>query len=336
MSEGTIRLPGLADVAKEAGVSQSTASKALNGRTDVNEETRERVSNVARKLGYSPSPVARALGSGSTSTVGVMTSDLDGRFALPILMGVEDALGADRVLSVLANARGDETRERRLVEMLVKHRVDGIIVIGRQNDPRPSLGELPVPVVYAYSESENPEDISITIDNYNIGQMAADHLSAIGRTRIAHISGEPGHLAAVHRLDGFLNGLQARSLELVGAPLFGLWTEGWGRVAMEQILEREDVDAVFCASDQLARGAVDTLYEHGLRVPEDIAVLGVDNWTVIAESARVPLTTIDLNLKRLGRMAAARLMSTLTGDPQHGVEHLGGLLIHRRSTVPMR
>lgn len=330
------KMPGLADVAEQAGVSQSTASKALNGRSDVNEDTRERVLEVARKLGYSPSPIARALGTGATSTVGVMTSDLEGRFALPILMGVEDALGADRVLSVLANARGDETRERRLIEMLLQHRVDGIIVIGRQNDPRPSLGPLPVPVVYAYSGSEDPDDCSITIDNKGIGRMAAEHLIAVGRTRIAHISGEPGHIAAGQRLEGLEAELAEHGLELVAPPQFGLWTEGWGRVAMERLLKEGEVDAVFCASDQLARGAVDTLYEHGLKVPEDIAVIGVDNWSVIAENARVPLTTIDLNLKKLGRMAAARLMAAVEGRPHHGVEYLSGSLVHRRSTVPTR
>lgn len=336
--EGTqARTPSLADVARVAGVSPSTASKALNARTDVNDVTRARVARVARELGYSPNPVARALGKGPTGTVGVVTSDLEGRFALPMLMGVEDALGTDQVLTFLCDARGDEVREQRLIHTLLERRVDGIILVGRQTDPRPSLGPLPVPVVYAYSESEDPADCSVTVDNVQVGRIAGEHLLAIGRSRIAHISGEVGHGAATRRLEGFVRALEAARVEVVGGPHFGNWTEGWGRGAMARILdEHPDVEAVFCASDQIARGAVDTLYEMGKAVPDDVAVMGVDNWSVIVEASRVPLTTVDMELKRLGRVAAARLTAAMAGTPRSGVERLGGRVIARSSTVPQR
>ncbi|MFT3888510.1 MAG: LacI family DNA-binding transcriptional regulator [Arachnia sp.] len=292
---------------------------------------------MAKRLGYVPSPVARALGSGPTSTVGVVTSDLEGRFALPILMGVEDALGTDSVLTFLCDARGDDVRERRLVDMLLKHRVDGIVLVGRQTDPRVSLGPLPVPVVYAYSESESPDDCSVTVDNAAIGRIAGEHLVGLGKRNIAHISGEPGHSAAILRLAGFTEVLERTGLELARPPLFGLWTEGWGRAAMELLLDSgTPLDAVFCASDQLAIGALDTLYERGLRVPDDIAILGVDNWEVLAENARVPLTSIDMSLKRVGRLAAQRVMEAAAGRPSRGREVVQGRLVHRKSTIPSR
>lgn len=327
----------LAEVAKVAGVSLSTASKALNGRADVRDATRERVQAVARNLGYSPNPVARALGTGQTSTVGVVTSDLDGRFALPILMGVEDALGVDKVLTFLCDARGNEEREGTLLEMLFRHKVDGVVMVGRQNDPRPSLGALPVPVVYAYAESDDPHDCSVSVDNYYIGLLAAEHISSLGRQRIAHISGERGHGAAASRAAGFVDGLKAVGLELHNGPLFGLWTEGWGRAAMGELLdEGTPPDAVFCASDQLARGVIDAVIARGKRVPEDVAVLGVDNWAVFAENAQVPLTTIDPNLEKVGRIAAKRLLKAIKGDLRPGLERVKGSLVHRRSTIPSR
>lgn len=326
---------GLIDVAKRAGVSVSTASKALNGKRDVSAETVERVENAARELNYRPNPIARGLGSGSTGTVGILTSDLEGRFALPILMGVEDAFGMDRVLTFLCDARGDEVREARLVELLLEHRVDGIVVVGRQPDPRPPIRDLPVPVVYAYAPSQVESDCSVVVDNVAIGRLAAEHLLASGRRRIAHVSGEVGHGAALERFRGFSERLHADSLAPVGEPLFGLWTEQWGREATRRILgSGEQVDAVFCASDQLARGAIDALVEAGLDVPGDVAVIGVDNWEVIAEGASVPLTTIDMRLQRLGRVAASQLASAIGGELQSGITRLEGVVVHRRSTIP--
>lgn len=323
------------DVAKAAGVSMSTASKALNDRVDVSTGTRDRVQSVASELGYIPNALARALSGGPTSTVGVITSDLEGRFALPILMGVEDALGTDRVLTFLCDARGDEMREERLLRALLDRRVDGIIMVGRQTDPRPSLGqELPVPVVYAYSESDDERDYSVTVDNHRVGCIAAEHLLSLGRTRIAHISGEPGHGAAKLRLDGLRDTIVAAGHELAGQPLFGEWSEGWGRAATAALLDSGvEFDAIFGASDQLARGAIDTLRERGMDVPRDVAVLGVDNWAVLAENARTPLTTVDLRLQRLGRVAAARLLSARSGKKVTGVELLDSTLVIRNSTL---
>ncbi len=147
----------LSEVAKLARVSVSTASKAINGRGDVSEETRRRVVETADRIGFTPNQLARSLLAGRTGTVGLLTSDLEGRFVLPILMGAEDAFGAGQVNVFLCDARGDAIREQHQLKALLKRRVDGIIVVGRQTDARPSLGHsLPVPVVYAYAPSPCP------------------------------------------------------------------------------------------------------------------------------------------------------------------------------------
>src|SRR3954468_17669887 len=200
----------LSDVAKAAGVSLSTASKALNGRDEVSGITRQRVVDAAKKMSFTPSQVARSLLAGRTGTVGLLTSDLEGRFVIPILMGAEDAFGAGEVNVFLCDARGDAIREQYHLRALLNRRVDGLIVVGERTNPRRSLGqEIPVPVVYVYAPSDDPADLSLTPDNTGAGRLAVQHLVAGGRTRIAHISGDPAYAAAQDRAVGVRSALQA-------------------------------------------------------------------------------------------------------------------------------
>ena len=329
----------LADVAKAAGVSLSTASKALNGRDEVSAITRQRVVDAARKMSFTPSQVARSLLAGRTGTVGLLTSDLEGRFVIPILMGAEDAFGAGEVNVFLCDARGDAIREHYHLRALLNRRVDGIIVVGSQTDPRPSLGhDLPVPVVYAYAPSEDPTDLSITPDNEAGGREAIEHLVSVGRSRIAHITGDPSYAAARDRVTGSLAALRAAGLEPVGDVMFSNWSERWGRDATAALLARyPDVDGIVCGSDQIARGALDTLRDLGRSVPEDVAIVGFDNWEILATNARPELTSIDANLQELGRTAALRVFDAIAGEEvEYGTTHLPVKLVIRGSTIPRR
>jgi len=331
------RTTTLTDVARLAGVSVATASKALNGRSQVRAETRQRVIEAAERLAFRPNQVARGLLAGRTGTVGLLTSDLEGRFSIPILMGAEDAFGAGEVAVFLCDARGDTIREQHHVRALLGRRVDGLIVVGSRTDPRPSLGRgLPVPVVYAYAPSEDPADLSIVPDNVDAGRIAVEHLLACGRTRIAHITGDPGYLAARERADGARAALADAGLALVGEPLFAEWSEGWGRAATAMLLERHpDVDAVLCGSDQIARGVVEILRERGHRVPEDVAVMGFDNWQILTSASRPPLTSVDMNLEQVGRAAAQALFGAIDGAPRSGVETLPCRVVIRGSTASL-
>jgi LacI family transcriptional regulator len=334
---GRLRRATLADVAKLAGVSVSTASKALNGRSHVRAATRSRVFEAAQQLSFSPNTLARGLLAGRTGTVGLLTSDLEGRFIIPILMGTEDAFGAGKVNGFLCDARGDAIREQHHVQALLSRQVDGLIVVGSRTDPRPSLGrDLPVPVVYTYAPSEDPDDLSIICDNVGAGRLAVEHLIACGRTRIAHITGEPGYGASRERAHGALEALADAGLPLVGDVRYGAWSEGWGRAAAAMLLDQHpEVDAIFCGSDLVARGVMDTLRERRRDVPGDIAVIGFDNWEVLSTNARPPLTSIDMNLKELGRVAARALFAALDGSPRSGIEALPCRVIIRSSTAPL-
>src|SRR5256885_14708208 len=165
------------DVALLAGVSVGTASKALNGRGQLRDATRERVQTAAQQLGFRPNDLARSLLRGRTYTVGLLTSDSFGRFSIPVPPGIEDALGAGSIAVYLCDARGDRVRERHYLDGLLARRVDGIIVSGRRADPRPPLGaDVPVPVVYAYSQSTSEQDLAVVPDVAHGGRLAAEHL----------------------------------------------------------------------------------------------------------------------------------------------------------------
>ncbi|WP_229073311.1 LacI family DNA-binding transcriptional regulator [Actinoplanes sp. DH11] len=329
----------LRDVARLAGVSVATASKALNGQPQVRAETRARVVRAAEQLSFSPNTLAQGLITQRSGTVGLLTSDLEGRFSIPILMGAEDAFGSDQTSVFLCDARGDAIREKHHLRALLSRRVDGLIVVGARPDTRPSLGrDLPVPVVYAYSPSDDPADLSLVTDNVGGGRMAVDHLIRCGRRRIAHITGDPGYGAAQDRARGALGRLSEENLELAGGEVwFGMWSEAWGRGATRMLLERcPDVDAIFAGSDEIARGVLDVLHEERIDVPSQVAVIGFDNWTILAANARPPLTTVDLNLEQLGRIAAQRLSAAMDGTPGSGVETIPGRLVTRESTAPLR
>ncbi|THV36990.1 LacI family DNA-binding transcriptional regulator [Glycomyces buryatensis] len=331
------RAATLSDVARLAGVSVATASKALNGRNHVHAQTRARVLEAAQQLSFSPNSLARGLLAGRSGTVGLLTSDLVGRFSLPILMGAEDAFGAGQVSVFLCDARGDAIRERHHVQALVSRRVDGLIVVGSSTDPRPPLVEgVDVPVVYAYAPSEDPADLSIVPDNVGAGRMAVEHLIACGRTRIAHISGDRDYSAARDRVVGAEAALEAAGLEPVGEVAYGTWSEGWGRAAAGLVLDRHpELDAILCGSDQVARGVLDTLRERGRAVPEDVAVMGFDNWEVVATGSRPGLTSVDMNLEELGRTAARAMFDAIDNEHARGVQTTQCRVVIRGSTAPV-
>ena len=332
------RRPGqatIADVAALADVSVGTASKALNGRGQLRVETRERVLAAAEQLGFHPNALARGLLAGRSYTVGLITTDSFGRFTIPIMLGVEDALGAGQISVFLCDGRDDPIREQHYIRTLLGRRVDGIVVTGRRADPRPPIGAgLPVPVVYAMTQSTNPQDCSVAPDDEEGGRLAVGHLLATGRTRIGHITGPERFLAARLRTEGAARTLANAGLELAGpGPLYGEWSEAWGRHATAILLRAApDIDAIFCGSDQIARGVADALRESGRRIPADVALVGYDNWEVLAAACRPPLTTVDMNLTQLGRYAAELLLAAIDGNPAHGLHRLGCRLVVRDST----
>lgn len=324
----------LADVAAQTGVSVGTVSKVLNGRGQIAEGTRQRVAAVATELGLSVRAETRAVPPGRSFLVGVLSTDAYGRFTIPILTGAEDTFGPGEVSMLLAESRGDPIRETHYVQTFLKQRVDGIVVTGRSSDPRPSIsGLLGVPAVYALAPSLDPGDVSIVPDDEAGAARAIDHMLGSGRRSIAIVSGARRHTASSHRVDSAKRAIAAAGATLVGGDaLYGEWSERWGYEAATRLLGSE-LDGVFCTSDQIARGVVDCLREAGIAVPTQVGVVGVDNWTVITEAARPSITSVDLNLREVGRQAADLLMRMIQGDEvAGGVRTAECFLVPRQST----
>lgn len=326
----------LSDVADRAGVSVATASKALNGRAEVAADTRERVIRAAADLRFQPNVLASGLISGRTRTVGLLTDELGGRFSIPILLGAENALGNGQMSVLLCDARGDAIRRQHYIRTLLARQVDGFIVVGDSNDVSPSLTQdIPVPVVYAYAESVDPRDLSIIADDEGGARLAAEYLVLHGRRRIGHITGPDSYRAARDRAAGLRAVLNEAGLSPANDPLFGEWSQRWGRHAARLLVAAcPDVDAIFCGNDQVAAGVTDAIRDLGRRIPEDVAIVGYDNWEDFAAECRPPLTTVDLNLEQLGATAVNHLLAALDGNANSGVIRQHGRLVVRESTGP--
>jgi LacI family transcriptional regulator len=173
-------------------------------------------------------------------------------------------------------------------------------------------------------------------DDKDGGALAIRHLLSTGRTTIGHVTGPRRFRAAVLRAAGAEQALAAAGLGLAGGQArYGEWTEEWGRRGVDLLVRNAPgLDAIFCGNDQIARGVADRLRETGLRVPQDVALVGFDNWGVIATACRPPLTTVDMNLRQLGRAAGERLLAAVDGRPGSGLQFLPCSLVVRESSRP--
>ncbi len=330
--------PTIRDVARIAEVSIGTASKALNAGGRLSQETREKVLRVAGEIGYRPNDLAQSLHRAKSRTIGIISNDSFGRFTFPIVEALEERLADERIAVFMCNATDDPTRERQHLDQLLGKRIDGLVVTARRADKRPPIGPFAhgLPVIYVFSQAGDPDALCLLPDDEGGAVLAVEHLAKLGRTRIAHITG-PEHFEAVRlRRAGYLSALAAAGLPAIdGFYLSGVWSEAWGRDAVARLFGGPELlpDALFCGNDQIARGAADALRERGIGVPSDVAIVGFDNWELMTLAARPPLTSIDMNLKALGREAGDRLIDMISGKRVSGVQRRPCSLVVRESSV---
>ncbi|WP_288200163.1 LacI family DNA-binding transcriptional regulator [uncultured Pleomorphomonas sp.] len=317
-------------VAALAGVSISTASKALNGSGRMSAETRERVKRVAQEVGFRPNALARGLITKRSFTIGLLTNDTYGRFTLPVMAGVSEELVGHGVSVFLCAIEDDPERARVHVDAMLDKSVDGIIASGKRLDRQlpVDLSGLAVPVVYAFSKG--PADgVTLRSDDEQGARLAVRCLIDAGCRRIVHVTGPKSFLSVGERANAYRAAVD-------GPPevLHGVWSEAWGHEAVARLWERDGQkpDGIFCGNDQIARGVVDGLRERGVRVPDDVAVVGFDNWDIVAAQTRPPLTTVDMNLKTLGREAGRLVLAMSEGrEVQPGIRKLPCSLVIRQS-----
>lgn len=318
------------DVAAAAGVSISTASKALNNTGRMAEETRDRVKRMAAEIGFRPNALAKSLLSNRSFTIGLLTNDTYGRFTLPVMAGITEALADHGVSVFLCTIEDDPALGKVHVDAMLDKHVDGIIASGKRIDRRlpVDLSNLPVPVVYAFTEGA-PDSVTFCADDFQGATLAVKRLIELGRRRIAHVTG-PESFVSVRERSRAYRGLVGDAFPV----LYGEWSEAWGHEAIAKLwmAPGPKPDGIFCGNDQIARAAVDGLRERGVRVPEDVSVIGFDNWEIVAAQTRPPLTTVDMNLKALGREAGLTVLALAEGHAvEPGIRTLPCELIIRQS-----
>jgi LacI family transcriptional regulator len=271
-------------------------------------------------------------------TVGILSNDSFGRFTFPIVEALEDRLADQGIAVFMCNATDDPARERRHLDQLLGKRIDGLIVTARRSDKRPSVSShvRDLPVIYVFAQADDPDALSLLPDDEGGARLAVEHLVSLGRKRIAHLTG-PAHFEAValrHR--GYSAALAHAGLpELPGFFRNGKWSEASGREAVAALFDgsMEPPDGLFCGNDMIARGAVDELRDRRISVPDAVSVVGFDNWDVMAAGSRPPLSSIDMNLKTLGREAGERLIAMIGGERMTGVHRLPCTLVVRESSA---
>ncbi|MGV9253434.1 LacI family DNA-binding transcriptional regulator [Streptomyces sp. NPDC003697] len=336
----TASRPTLEAVAARAGVSRATVSRVVNGAEGVREPLAERVRRAVEELGYVPNQAARSLVTKRHDAVAVIIAEPETRvFADPFfglqLRGICKELTAhdSQVVLLLTEGRDDHARVGRY---LAGGHVDGALVFSLHlDDPLPELIRTAgVPTVFGgrpgWSEGAPPPAAApggaegsagvayVDSDNRGGAREAVRHLARLGRTRIGHITGPLDQTSAVDRLDGYRDVMGGTDPGLIVQSDF---TVAGGERAMRVLLDRcPGVDAVFAANDLSAAGALRVLRERGLRVPEDVAVIGFDDMLPVAEQTDPPLTTVRQNIEEMGRLMARLLLRGLDrlGDPSDG------------------
>lgn len=335
LRKGSVAEPvTLREVATAAGVSVATASKALNGQGRMTPETRSRIRETAEKMGFRPNALAQSLLRKRSFTVGLLTNDTYGRFSLPLMAGISEALVDKGVSVFLCNVEDDPRLAQLHVNAMLDKRVDGIIATGKRIDRRlpVDLSDLGIPAVYAFTEPD-PNAPAFVADEAEGVRLAIEHFVKLGRKRIAHVTG-PASFSVVHlRADAYREAVATAGLRAY-EPLLGPWSEAWGHEAVSRLFDRagEKPDAISCGNDQIARGVIDALRERGISVPGEVGVIGFDNWEIMAAQSRPPLTSVDMNLSVLGREAGLALLSLVEGQKaEAGIRKLPCRLVVRES-----
>lgn len=300
------------DVAQRAKVSISTVSRVLNNRDRVHPETRERILRAMRELRYQPSAMARGLANQRTHTLGFVIPTISDPFFMEIVRGVEDA-ASSAGYSLLVASQAQTTEHSRYSQLLNQRRVDGVILVAIEVQRYDIEGVLQSGIPVALIQQEiGPGIPTFVADNYGGACQVTEHLLHCGHRRIAYISGSNHTPDNGERLRGVRDTLATHGLRLPANRIAsGNYLRGSGYEAMTRLLEQTELpDAVFAANDQMAGDALIALQERGLRVPDDIAVVGFDD-VPLASYVTPPLTTVRQPAYELGLRAAEFVLGAL-------------------------
>lgn len=325
------------DVAERAGVSKQTVSAIINNKPGITAETTARVNAAIQDLGYRPYALARSLRTGQTHTLALIVTDINNPSFSTIASAAEDIAHSFGYSLVLYNTHDDPEREANYLRTVSQRWMDGVIFVatGDQMTSLEFLNQADIPTVAIDRIPMGYMGPSITLDNNKTGRMAAEYLLQLGHRRFAHISGPRKLLLARERLVGFENRLHESNVDPKNLLTFeGDWGCASGYSAMQQFLSSPTrPSAVFAANDRMAIGAIQAAQDAGLRVPQDISIMGVDDIEVAAFQSPA-LTTIRQSFIEMANLCVNLLIDILNGkEPENNQLLIEPMLVERKSTM---
>jgi len=325
MADATIR-----DVARRAQVSVASVSRVLNRLENVSEETRNRVTDAVRELGYVPHAGARSLSLAKTNAIGVVLPDFHGEFFSEIVRGMDREASRHGYMLLLSNVHAGSEQSANAMRAM-RGRVDGLVILAPHLTEEELADAVPsrTPAVLINTRGVAGGHPGVRLDNAAGAEAVAEHLVSLGRKRIIHIAGAAGNIDAIERADAFKAALEKRgvAVEIVQ----GDFAEESGEAAIDALLKSgRKFDAVFAGNDMMASGALQALNRAGVRVPEEVAVVGFDD---IPLARHIGLTTVQVHIAELGERALDRLLAILAGDEDSGGQELHKPELVIRSTT---
>jgi LacI family transcriptional regulator/LacI family repressor for deo operon, udp, cdd, tsx, nupC, and nupG len=332
----------IADIARVAGVSHTTVSRALRESSLISVETRERIQKLAYEMGYTPNAIAQSLQTRQTSTIGLVVTSIADPFFGDVMKGVEEVARAAGFSVLLSASYNDPQQAISIIETFHRRRVDGIIVASSRitNGHHLQLRTIRIPTVFINSELADNALHWITVDDRQGTRMAVEHLLSLGHRAIGYIGSSGRPLSNQQRLQGYRDalagaGLEAREEWIVIAPGEAAAQEedlSAGRQSLPQLLAA-GVTAIFCYNDMSAIGMLAACHEQGIGVPHDLSIVGFDD---IAISACVtpPLTTVRQPRSELGRLATHVLLDLLGDQPGSNYTLLPELVLRGSTALP--
>jgi DNA-binding LacI/PurR family transcriptional regulator len=335
----TFAMVSIKDIARAASVSHSTVSRALRDSPLVSAETTALIRKIAKEQGYTVSAVARGLVTRKTKTIGVVVTTIADPFVGEVVSGIEQTANDHGYSVFLADSYADPEREVRVVQSFAERRVEGIVVTASRVGTiyLEILSELKVPIVLINNQRRGEFMHSVMIENVEASRQATQHLIGLGHRRIAYLGDQFGYQSDTERFAGYRRALEQAALPfLPELVVHGDGKPEGGVKAMELLLGLPQAPtAVFCYNDMSALGALRCIHESGLRVPEDISLVGFDD-LFFASYTQPPLTTVRQPRQRMGLLAMEILLKLMSGQDSTDTIEVPAELIVRDSTAPPR